>query len=50
MPNQRREGWTTSTYSAPRDLVEAAQTKAAADATTVSAVIRAALHNYTEAP
>lgn len=45
-PNQRRDGWRTSTYSAPADLIAQAQAKAADEGTDLSAVIRTALERY----
>lgn len=48
MPNARRPGWATSTYSAPRELIDAAKARAAEQGETVSAVIRAALEDYTQ--
>ena len=46
MPNQRREGWRVSTFSAPADLIYRAATKARAEGTTLSAVIRGALERF----
>lgn len=45
-PNQRRDGWRTSTFSAPAELIATAQGKAANEGTDLSAVIRAALERY----
>ena len=42
----RREGWATSTYSAPATLIAAAREKAHRNDTSVSAVIRTALESY----
>lgn len=53
MPNARREGWSVSTYSAPTELIAAAREKVAREKAagnkeaTVSAVIRAALEDFT---
>lgn len=46
MPNARREGWRVASFSAPIELVEAAQQRAAAEGTNLSEVIRAALEDY----
>lgn len=46
MPNQRRPGWRTSTYSAPADLIEQAAARAEEKGTTVSEVIRKALARF----
>lgn len=45
-PNQRKDGWRTSTYSAPAELIDQARVKAKSEGTDVSAVIRAALERY----
>lgn len=45
-PNQRQDGWRTSTYSAPAALIAEAKAKATAEDTDLSAVIRAALEQY----
>lgn len=46
MPNQRRKGWSTATFTAPADLIAAARAKAAATGTNLSAVIREHLERY----
>lgn len=46
MPNSRKPGWRTSTYSAPAELIDAAKVKATEQGTDVSVVIRKALARF----